>query len=127
MKKRVLFYVILILILGVFCYFNYNYEADVDDIEIINVSNEDGVIVVSGKIKGKVYSVSTENAGNITYVTVKVKNSMEKDEFKVSVLNKNNSVKQIILKDRENTRLIYENERYNKTDVLFTDTKILKK
>ena len=127
MKKRVLFYVILILILGVFCYFNYNYEADVDDIEIINVSNEDGVIVVSGKIKGKVYSVSTENAGNITYVTVKVKNSMDKDEFKVSVLNKNNSVKQIILKDRENTRLIYENERYNKTDVLFADTKILKK
>lgn len=129
MKKRIFFYIILAIILGVFCYFNYNYEADVNDIEIISSENKEGVITLSGKTKGKVYSVSTENAGDIIYVTVKVKNSIgnEKSEFTASVSNKNNSVKQVVLKDKKNTRTVYENDRYGKPDVLFDSTQIFKK
>ncbi len=53
MKKRVFFYILLAIILGVFCYFNYNYEADVRNIEIVSIVNEDGVITLEGKTKGK--------------------------------------------------------------------------
>ncbi len=124
MKKRIIFYGILLLIIFGFIYFNYGFEIKTDNAYDINITKEKGVITVSGKIDKKFYSVSTENDGGVVYISLKGKNSFKNNEkcFEVNIENINNSVKKVYLKDKKNTKLIYKNPDYGKIESIFGET-----
>ena len=96
MKKRIFFYIILFIIIGVFAFFNYITKADPVDIIINDIVNNNNIITVNAKTKPykKAASYSTEIIGNTCYITVYTKNTLtnKNDEFAVSFSNKNNSI-----------------------------------
>ena len=119
MKKRIMFFVLLAILLAVFVLLNYSSVQAPENIEIINITNAGGIITVEGEITSSfrdVYSVGSETEGNICYITVTGKNALmpSKTGFEHSFSNKNNIIKEIYLKDKNDYKLIYTNPDYGK-------------
>ncbi len=117
MKKRMIYYLALILFAVGFFAFNYNSVQKCNDILIKSVDMVDNNIVVEGKlISGyrSVRSVKSEKIGNNFYIKIEAVNDFfdAKSDFKVSIPNKKNNVEKVFLTDKDKSVEIYINSNF---------------
>lgn len=118
MKKRIFYYFLLILAVGLIFVFNYSSVQNCGDITITNVTTGNSRIVFQGKLNGKyrsVRSIKTEKIGNDFYIKIEAVNDFfgSKPKFEVSIPNKNNSVKRVLLADKDDSKEIYVNSNFD--------------
>ncbi|MBQ3054102.1 MAG: hypothetical protein IJC89_04275 [Clostridia bacterium] len=125
MKKRIAFYGILLLILGVFMIFNINIIFPSEIPSVIEIEKEDSFLKISGQVKdyrGKVYYVKTEVSGENLYISIGGKRSLNKktSNFSAGINDKSNEIKNIYIKDNKKVTLAAENPYFgesNKIDI----------
>ena len=128
MKRKLVIFLPLIVLILAFAAANYRSVQGVDTLEFVSVGKTAASLTVTGTVKSAhrdVYSVKTETEGNICYVTVTGANSLmpKKREFKASVKNTGNSVKYVYFRDGKTVRKVWENPDFGQT-VAFENTVI---
>lgn len=132
MKKRIIYYLVLVLfVVGLFV-FNYSSVQDCNKIQIESIIQNDDTITVEGKLRGNyrsVRSVTSEKAGNSFYIKIEAVNDFfsPKGDFKVIIPNKNNSVEKVYLHDKKNPMVIFINSDFGKSKSNFNVKEIINK
>ena len=100
MKKRIIYYGVLLILVAGFLVLNYSSVQKCDDIEILSVNVVDGNINIEGKLRGNyrsVRSVKSEKIGDSFYIKIEAVNDFfdAKTDFSVSIPNKKNNVEKV--------------------------------
>ena len=118
MKKRIIYYALLILVVVGLLVCNYRSVQKCGDINIKSVTGGENIIV-EGELAGNfrsVCSVKTERKGDDFYITVEAVNDFfgaDKD-FKVTIPNKKNSVEKVYIADKNSSMVIFINSDFVK-------------
>lgn len=121
MKKRIIYYLVLVLFVGGFLFFNYTSVQKCENIVIESVTADDKSIEVNGRLESdyrSVKSVKTEKIGDSFYIKIEAVNDFfgAKPEFSVYIPNKKNNVEKVYLADKDTSTEIFLNSNFQKAD-----------
>ncbi len=118
MKKRIIYYCILVVIVVAFLVFNYSSVQKCGDITVTSIISGENIIV-EGELNGNyrsVRSVSYEKEGNSVFIKIEAVNDFfgASKNFDIMIPNKNNSVEKIYLRDKKDSVVVFINSEYGK-------------
>jgi len=121
MKKRIICYSILIILVIGIIVCNYSSVQKCNDIKITSITNNGEHIVIEGSLKGNfrsVKSIKTEKIGDSFYIKIEAVNDFfgAKPEFSVYIPNKKNNVEKVYLADKDTSTEIFLNSNFQKAD-----------